>query len=334
MMFAYTMRRLIAAIPILIASSFITFWMATVSADPVRAKFAGRNPPPPRETIIAETHRMRMDEGFFRQYWDWIYGLIRHGDFGPSIQSRTYDIGHEVGRAATVTARLVILAMLIALALAVLSGVVSAYKQYSKLDYTLTFLGFLFLAMPAFWIAALLKQGGINVNDALEPSLGSRPIGTIGSQSPIPPTDFWGRIGDYAGHLILPTISLALITYAGWSRFQRASMLEVINSDYVRLARSKGLTPRRVMVRHALRTALIPMATVTALGIAAVLGGAFITETVFQWRGMGQFLLDSIFNGDRYALMAVVLVSGLFVIIGNIVADLLYGVLDPRIRYG
>ena len=103
------MRRLIAAIPILIASSFITFWMATVSADPVQAKFAGRNPPPPRETILAEQHRMRMDEGFFKQYWDWVYGLVRHGDFGPSIQARSFDIAHEVGRAATVTARLVIL---------------------------------------------------------------------------------------------------------------------------------------------------------------------------------------------------------------------------------
>jgi peptide/nickel transport system permease protein len=187
--------------------------------------------------------------------------------------------------------------------------------------------------MPAFWIASVLKQLAINFNDAVQPSLGYRPIATINYQSTIAPTGLWGRMGDYAGHLVLPTISLSLITYAAWSRFQRASMLEVLNSDYVRLARAKGLSPRKVMVRHALRTALIPMTTVSALTIAAILGGAIITETVFQWSGMGAFLLNALGTGDRYALMGWLLVAGLFVIIGNIVADILYGVLDPRIRY-
>jgi peptide/nickel transport system permease protein len=223
--------------------------------------------------------------------------------------------------------------MIIALILAMITGVISAYRQYSKLDYALTFVGFLFLAMPTFWIAGLLKQWAINFNDAVEPSLGSRPLGTIGAKSTIPPTGFFAQIGDYAGHLILPTISLSLITYAAWSRFQRAAMLEVLNSDYIRLARAKGLSPRRVMIRHALRTALIPMTTVSALTIAAVIGGAVITETVFQWRGMGAFLIESIGAGDRYAIIAWMLLAGVFVIVGNIVADLLYAVLDPRIRY-
>jgi len=127
--------------------------------------------------------------------------------------------------------------------------------------------------------------------------------------------------------------SLALITYAAWSRFQRSSMLEVLNSDYVRLARSKGLSPRRVLVRHALRTALIPMTTVSALTIAAVIGGAVVTETVFEWQGLGKYLVDSIATRDRYAILGLLLVTGFMVIIGNLVADILYGVLDPRIRY-
>jgi peptide/nickel transport system permease protein len=332
-MIAYILRRMVAAVPILFVASFIVFWLASVSADPVGNKFAGRNPPPPPQTIALERHRMHLDVGFWRQYWDWLYGLLIHGEWGPSIQSSTYDIGHELGRATVVTLRLILVAMALALVFAVITGVLSAYRQYSKTDYAFTFLGFLFLAMPSFWIASVLKQGAINFNDAVEPSLGNRPIATINFQSTIPPTDFWGRMGDYAGHLVLPTISLSLITYAAWSRFQRASMLEVLNSDYIRLARAKGLSPRKVMVRHALRTALIPMTTVSALAIAAILGGAIITETVFQWRGMGNFLLNALGTGDRYAIMGWLLVAGLFVIIGNIVADVLYGVLDPRIRY-
>jgi peptide/nickel transport system permease protein len=334
-MFAYTVRRLIAAIPVLLASSFISFWLASVSADPIRAKFAGRNPPPPRATIDFERHRMRMDEGFFKQYWDWLWSVLRHGDFGPSVISSNRVISDDLAGAAAVTLRLVIAAMIIALILAVITGVVSAYRQYSKLDYTLTFIGFLFLAMPTFWIAGLLKEKAITVNDAIEGAWGPghRPLGTVGARSSVPPHGFFPVLGDYAGHLLLPTISLALITYAAWSRFQRGSMLEVLNSDYIRLARAKGLAPRRVMIRHALRTALIPMTTVSALTIAGIIGGAVITETVFQWRGMGSFLLEAIDTGDRYAMIAWMLLAGVFVIVGNIVADLLYAVLDPRIRY-
>jgi peptide/nickel transport system permease protein len=133
--------------------------------------------------------------------------------------------------------------------------------------------------------------------------------------------------------MILPTIVLALVSYAAWSRFNRASMLEVLSSDYIRLARAKGISPRRVLIRHALRTALIPFVTVTALDIAAILGGAIITETIFQWRGMGDFLVRSIIGHDPYAILGWLLISGAAVIIFNLIADLLYGVLDPRIRY-
>jgi peptide/nickel transport system permease protein len=213
------------------------------------------------------------------------------------------------------------------------SGIVSAYRQYSKVDYSFTFVGFVFLAMPTFWIAALLKEGAIQFNNSWQSSFGTRPIQTVGQQSIVPPADFLGRMSDYGTHLILPTISLALITYAAWSRFVRGSLLEVLNSDYVRLARAKGLTPRRVMFRHALRTALIPMTTVTALTIAALFGGAIITERVFQWRGMGTLIINAIGERDRYVIMGWLLVVGLIVVLGNIIADLLYAVLDPRIRY-
>jgi peptide/nickel transport system permease protein len=135
------------------------------------------------------------------------------------------------------------------------------------------------------------------------------------------------------GHMVLPTIALALISYASWSRFQRASMLEVLNSDYLRLARYKGLPRRTVMVRHGLRTALIPLTTVTALDLASIIGGAVVTETVFQWHGMGDFLIRSIREQDVYATASWLLITAVVVIVFNLIADLLYAVLDPRIRY-
>jgi peptide/nickel transport system permease protein len=207
--------------------------------------------------------------------------------------------------------------------------VLSATRQYSWLDYTFTFFGFVFLSMPAFWTGVLLKQIALNVNEAT----GRRTFFTIGARSTEPEPGVWNTITDVFGHAVLPTISLALITYAAWSRFQRSSMLEVLNSDYIRLARAKGLSPRRVLVKHALRTALIPMVTVSAIAIAAVIGGAVVTETVFEWQGLGKYLIEAIVTRDRYAILGILLVTGFIVIIGNLIADILYGVLDPRIRY-
>ena len=327
-MLAYTIRRLLASIPVLLVATFLTFWFVSLSGDPVQEKYAGRNPPTPQRTIDLEHQRLHLDKGFFDQYWIWLKGLVLHGDFGPSVNSTTH-IGQEIGDRLLVTLRLVALAMLLALILAVITGVISATRQYSRLDYILTLVGFVFLAMPTFWIAVLLKQGGIAVNEGT----GTRTFFTIGEQSTPAPSGAWATFLDIGGHMILPTLSLALITYAGWSRFQRASMLEVLNSDYIRLARAKGLKARQVLIRHALRTALIPMTTVTALNIAAIIGGAVITETVYEWQGMGRFLLLEIASRDRYGTMAWLLAAGFFVVLGNLMADLLYAVLDPRIRY-
>lgn len=325
-MLAFTLRRIAISIPILIASSFVVFLLGTAAGDPLDP-LLGRNPPIPQATIDAERVRLHLDQPVLERYWNWLVGLFS-GDFGPSVK-QNLDIGSEIFARFGITMRLIALAMLIALVLAVVVGVVSAVKQYSVVDYSATFLGFLFLSMPAFWFAILLKQGGIAFNN----TVGEQVVYTIGDASVPPPTDTFARFADIAGHIVLPTIALALISYAAWSRFQRASMLEVMNSDYVRLARSKGLSRRRVMVKHALRTALIPLVTVTALDLAAIISGAVVTETVFQWRGMGDFLLESIRTEDVYALQAWLLLTAIVVIGFNLIADLLYAVLDPRIRY-
>jgi peptide/nickel transport system permease protein len=325
-MLAYALRRLLISVPILIVSTFVVFMMVALTANPL-SQLQARNPPPPPRVLELERQRLHLDEPLLERYWNWILGLLR-GDFGPSVQ-HTKHIGPEVIDAFLVTFRLVLLAMIVALILAVIVGVISAVKQYSKVDYTFTFLGFLFLAMPSFWFAILLKEAGIQFNLAV----GDQVIYTIGDSSVYVTGGAWDKIADILGHMVLPTISLALLSFAAWSRFQRASMLEVLNSDYVRLARAKGLRRGTVMRKHALRTALIPLATVTALDLGTIISGAVVTETVFQWRGAGSFLLDAIRRDDVYAVQAWLLISATFIILFNLVADLLYGVLDPRIRY-
>lgn len=326
-MVSYAIRRLLIAIPVAIAASFVTFMLVAFGTDPL-AELRARRPPVPAQTITAERHRLWLDQNVFERYWHWLTGVFGHGYFGPAVQANVH-IRSELMSRLAVTFRLVFLAMLLAGILAVIVGVVSAVKQYSALDYTATFTGFLFLSLPTFWFALLLKQGGIVVNR----HVGHTVFYTIGDESIGLKGPWYHHIGDIFGHMILPTLTLALISYAAWSRYCRASMLEVLNSDYTRLARAKGLSRRRVMIRHALRTALIPLTTVMALDLAAILGGAIVTETVFQWHGMGDFLLTSIRYHDAYAVTGWLLVTALIVIIFNLIADLLYGVLDPRIRY-
>lgn len=325
-MLAYSVRRILVSVPILLLATFVVFVMVSLSGDPL-SDLRTRNPPPPPRTLELEAHRLNLDEPLLTRYWHWVTGLL-HGDFGPSVQS-TMVIGPELADRFLVTFRLIAVAMALALVLAVLVGVISAIKQYSRIDYTFTFFGFLFLSMPVFWFAILLKEAGISFNR----TVGEQVLFTIGDSSVYVTGGAWARFADILGHMILPTISLALLSFAAWSRFQRASMLEVLNGDYVRLARAKGLRRRTVLVRHALRTALIPLTTVTALDLGAIISGAVVTENVFQWRGAGSFLLESIQRDDVYAVSGWLLISATFIILFNLIADLLYAVLDPRIRY-
>lgn len=325
-MLAYAVRRILVSVPILAIATFVVFVMVSLSGDPL-SELKTRNPPPPPRTLELEAQRLHLDEPLLARYWHWLTGVI-HGDFGPSVQS-TQAIGPELAARFLVTFRLIAVAMLLAVVLAVLVGVISAVKQYSGTDYTFTFFGFLFLAMPSFWFAILLKEASISFNDAV----GRQVLFTIGDSSVYVEGGAWATITDIVGHMILPTISLALLSFAAWSRFQRAAMLEVLNSDYVRLARAKGLRRGTVMTRHALRTALIPLTTVTALDLGAIISGAIVTENVYQWRGAGSFLLESVQRYDVYAVAGWLLIAATFVILFNLAADLLYAVLDPRIRY-
>jgi len=157
-------------------------------------------------------------------------------------------------------------------------------------------------------------------------------IPTIGQASTNPPADFWPRMQDYFWHMVGPSLTLILVGFAGYSRYMRASMLDVLNSDYVRTARSKGVSEGRVIVKHAMRNALIPLTTAVALDFGALLGGAIITETIFSWKGMGVFFTSALNLREPYPILAFVMVTAIFVIIFNLIADILYAQLDPRIR--
>jgi peptide/nickel transport system permease protein len=336
-MLVYAVRRLLAAVPVLIAASVFVFLLIDISGDPLQDLLIA-DPPTPQEVIDAERARLYQDRPFYERYWLWLTGFgqtngdvgLLQGKFGPSTRGTAFDIGGQIMDRLQITLRLVLVATAAALLLGVITGVVSAVRQYSWLDNSLTFVGFVALAMPVFWLGVLIKEAGVSFNDAV----GSRVFSTVGEATPdTRGWTGWEQFTDALGHLVLPTITLMLTGYALISRFQRASMLEVLNSDYVLLARAKGVRNRVVMRRHALRTALIPVTTLGVIIIATSIDGVVLTEVVFQWQGLGRFLADSVSERDSFALMGFLLLSGILVIVANLVADLLYAVLDPRIRY-
>jgi peptide/nickel transport system permease protein len=326
-MFSFITRRLLITIPLVLLSSVLVFLLVANSGDPL-ADLRARNPPVSPQVIEAREHELGLDKPLPQRYATWLTNFVQ-GDMGKSV--RGVEVRPLLWQRLKVTLRMVVLASVLAIVLAIGAGVLSAVKQYTPTDYTFTFVGFLFLSMPIFWLAALLKEyGAIRLNKVF----GEQVVYTVGAETPNLSGTFTERMANYAGHLILPTLALALISFAAWSRYQRATMLDVLGSDYIRLARAKGLSRTRVMTRHALRNALIPLVTVVAIDIGAVFGGAVITERVFSWQGMGALLVDAVGANDVNVLLAWLMVTALFVVVFNLIADVLYAVLDPRIRYG
>lgn len=340
-MAVYIIRRVLIMIPVLLGATVLAFLLVDISNDPVQQKVfelqSSTGDEVPQSTIDAIESELYYDRSMPERYWLWLTGIgdthgdigLLQGEFGPSIDGPAVDIASDVGERFWVTLRLVIFASLASIGIAILTGVVSAVKQYSKLDYTLTFIGFLALAMPTFWFAVLMKEAAVQVNKGL----GSNLFRTYGSGTTGFQGSGWEVFVDSLPFLIVPTIVLMLTGYASMARYQRAAMLEVMNSDYVRLARAKGVRNRTVMRRHALRTALIPVATFAPLSLTFAMGGSIVIEQIFGWRGLGAYSLQAILGGDTFAVMAYVLISGVVVLVGILISDLLYGVLDPRIRY-
>lgn len=316
----YIIRRLLQAIPLLLMVSIVVFTLIHLIPGGAEAVFL--NPKLTGAARQAIRHNLGLDQPVYIQYLLWIKGAVT-GNFGNSFvdgQTVISDVGARVGP----TIELFGSALLFALILAIPLGVTSAVRQYSIVDYTITFFSYFGISMPIFFFAIIMQE-------IFAAKLGWLP--DFGRSSDAVYSSPFDYFLDYLLHLILPMIVLSLAFMAGWSRYMRASMLEVKRQDYMRTARSKGLGPVAILARHGLRNALIPVLTVVALDFGAIAGGAAVTETIFAWPGLGSFFIQSLTGRDYPVLMAMLLMSAVVVIFFNLLADVLYGVLDPRIRY-
>jgi peptide/nickel transport system permease protein len=503
-MIRFLFRRLLLALGTLLVLSAVVYFMVDLAVDPLQ-DLRQSTSPQKAELIARRVALLQLDQPWWVRYWDWLSGFVR-GDLGLAWKTQE-QVTSQLQDAVATSISLVLAATVLALLLGIMVGIVSALRQYTAFDYSITFVSFVLYSLPVFWVAVLLKQFmAIGLNDFLNnpflnwpatiiaavviglfwagalggdlrrklitftaaalitigtwsfavysgwldaPAFGvigvavvgfaaaiavtmvfagmnnkralysalttatvgvamwwamqwfwfyyamdigwilgllvtaiavamligwlwggpdrgvsmrgavitaiviatmtfidrvmqvypiyfqavrGRPIATIGAQTPNLGGDFWVQQLDRFTHLLLPTIALVLISFASYTRYQRGSMLEVLSQEYIRTARAKGLSERVVIVRHALRNGLMPLASIIPVDLVAVIGGAVITETIFGWSGMGRLFILSLGNAEVDPVMAYVMITGALAMVANLLADLLYAVLDPRIR--
>lgn len=316
-MAAYVRRRLLQMVPLLLGISIIVFGVIQAApGGPEGSLLAtGRFIDP--AVIESYRHRLGVDRPVPVQYVRWLAAALQ-GDLGVSFSS-TRPVAEMIWERLPATLELMASAFVLAAAVAVVLGCYSALHQYSALDFLTTGSSFLGIAMPVFWFGLILQL-------IFSVKLGWLPVagtGTVGATS----------LPDHLKHLVLPGLVLSTRYIAGWSRYLRSSLLGTTRADYVRTARAKGLGERRVIGVHAARNALIPLISVMALNVADLFSGAVITETVFAWPGIGRLFVQAMFARDYPLLMGILLMGSFTVIFFNLIADLVYGVLDPRIQY-
>ena len=323
-MLTYIVRRILYSIPVLIATSFLIFAGVSLIGNPLGGLKV--NPLVSEQTIQVIEKKKHLDEPIPIRYGYWVKDAVTNKFGTPLLTNQP--IWDDLKRVIPHTLMLVIPAEIMALLLGVGIGIYSATRQYSAFDYGATTLSFLGFAMPVFWLALMLQIAFTNLFLAVH----VRIFYTSGLSSPDPGTGLhW--VVDRAQHLAIPWMTLMLLSIAVYSRFMRASLLEVVHSDYVRTARAKGLREERVTMRHAVRNALIPVVTLAALNFGVLIGGAIVTESIFQLDGMGNYFIQNLFNQDIYPIMAWLMIVAIMVILFNLIADILYGFLDPRVRY-
>ncbi|HEU0294731.1 MAG TPA: ABC transporter permease [Anaerolineales bacterium] len=350
-MTTFLIRRVLQGLLVLFFSSIIVFLLLYLApggplSEIILQKRQSARYPVRQEDIDRLKKQYDLDLPMWQAYTRWAFGLpnltdreprygVIRGDFGKSWRISEHEQTMKVIlRALPNTLKLTISSVLLSLLIGVPVGIYSAVHQYSKLDYTVTTATFFGTAMPVFWLGTMLillfafkfKEWGLPylppgsvsaVRDYTVPMLG-----LIKANS----------LTDQLLRLILPTITLSLLFMAGWSRYTRSSMLEVLRQDYVRTARAKGLHERFVISRHALRNALIPLVTIVTLQLPFIFGGAVITETIFNWHGMGLVFIDSLFQSDWPVAMTYILILSALTVASNLFADVLYTIIDPRIR--
>ncbi|NVM92947.1 peptide/nickel transport system permease protein [Variovorax sp. SG517] len=313
----YLLSRLLQALLLLWLVSMIAFAILHLAPGGPLSQFlaTGTLGPEDIERLMAQ---YGLDRPLPLQYLDWAGNLLR-GDWGRSYRD-DLPVLTKIGMHVGPTLELMISSTLLAMFIGGMIGILGAVRRYSIFDHLATIGAMVALSIPTFWF-------GLAVIYVFSVNLGWLPAGgreTIGDGSAL----------DRIQHLMLPCIVLALVSTAVWSRYMRSSMLDVINQDYIRTARSKGVAPVRILIHHALRNALLPMITITGLHVSTLLSGALVTETVFTWPGMGRLFLDSVGNRDYPVVMGMLMFTACMVLLGSLLADLLYSVADPRIKVG
>jgi peptide/nickel transport system permease protein len=323
-MLTYIFRRIILSIPVLVLATFLIFVFVSLSSNPLAQLY--QNPHMTKTELRSIAHAKGLDQPVIERYWVWVKEATLH-KFGTGL-TNPLPIWPQLTRVLGHTLELLVAVLVISVLVGIAMGIYSAVRQYSIFDYSATTLSFIGFAMPVFWIALILQV--IFTDIYLKWHV--RIFYTSGLSSANPGHGFSFFV-DRVQHLALPVIGLCFLSVAGYSRYMRASMLEVITADYTRTARAKGVTERAVIWRHVFRNALIPLTTQVALDFGGLFAGAVVTEQIFALDGMGNFYIQALFSGDPYPVMAWLVIVSIMVILFNLIADVLYGVLDPRIRY-
>ena len=313
----FLIRRLLGAIPLLLGVAVLSFVFMQLAPGGPDALFA-RNARMTEEALQAIRHNMGLDRPVHEQLVIWLGNLAR-GDLGISY-TQYRPVSEVIWDVVPNTLLLMGTGMMISLAAALIFGILAARRQYGFFDNATSFISYFGLAMPVFWFGLMLQL-------LFAVRLGWLPSAGMQSAS-------GGGALDVARHLVLPALTIAIGSIAGWSRYVRSSTIESLNQDYVRTARAKGMEEQRVLVGHVLRNALIPFVTVVGIDVPLFLTGAVLTETVYSLPGMGRLFFDALTVRDYPVLMGILLLGAVLIVLGNLIADILYGVLDPRISYG
>jgi peptide/nickel transport system permease protein len=313
----YTARRLLISIPLMFGIAAISFLVMQLAPGGPLALMA-HNPRMTPAQLANIRSNLGLDKPPPVQFILWMKGLVR-GDWGYSYVDGRPVLTVILERLPA-TLELMGAGFLISLVLAIPIGLISAVRQYSIVDYSATFFSFFALSLPIFWFGLML-QLLFSVKMGILPSAGrydaqATSISTL----------------DALKHLVLPACALGITSIAGWSRYLRSSLLEVIRMDYIRTARAKGLSGRVIVLKHAMRNALIPLVTVIALDVPGYFVGAVVIEDIFSWPGMGRLFVDSLNSRDYPVQMGLLVISAALIILGNLIADLAYGWLDPRVK--
>jgi len=319
----YVVRRILQVIPLLIGISIINFFiMHLAPGDPVLLLTE-------RNATAEEVARIRalygLDAPIHIQYIRWLRQVLK-GDFGRSFVDGRPVIDHILDR-LPYTLYLNFVVMIIIYALSIPIGNISALKQYSLFDHVVTFFAFLGQALPSFWFALLLIYA-VGIKSSWLPISGVATIGVTMKRHGL-----WAVLLDRAKHLILPVTVISLGSMAGITRYMRSSMLEVIRQDYIRTARAKGLPESVVIRKHALRNALLPIVTLVGFELPILFSGSVIIETIFSWPGLGLLSIRAVFQRDYQIVMALNMIGAFLMVAGNFLADILYVLVDPRIKY-